>query len=195
MRIVDSKFKHKIKFSLEFENRRKKIKKRKERKTKAHVLLGPFSLAGPPNLIPHGPPTRSCVRLSRRCRVGSGCQRHTPLRAPSRLAPSVVWAHTLSHSASGIAAHLPPLSLVPGAHCLASDSLCKLRLVSACSLLCGSAASGPSSSDHYQSRRRSTESARSQPKLVVRILAKIVGFGCHPGVLIGAPSHLSFIGS
>jgi hypothetical protein len=55
MRIVDPKFKHKIKFSLEFENRRKKIKK--ERKTKAHLLLGPFSLAGPPNLIPHGPPT------------------------------------------------------------------------------------------------------------------------------------------
>ena len=33
MRIVDSKFKHKIKFSLEFKNRRKKIKKEKKNKS------------------------------------------------------------------------------------------------------------------------------------------------------------------
>jgi hypothetical protein len=100
MRIVDSKLKHKIKFSLEFENRRKKIKK--EKKTKAHLFLGPFSLAGPPNLIPHGPPTRSRVRLSRRCRVGPGRHHHTPLCAPSRLAPSDVLARVVRHLFSAL---------------------------------------------------------------------------------------------
>jgi hypothetical protein len=61
MRIVDSKFKHKIKFSLEFENRRKKIKKKKRKKNKSSPVAWAI-FPGRPTKPNPARPTNTIVR-------------------------------------------------------------------------------------------------------------------------------------